>query len=387
VDINKILQPEIQQFIEENMHSDLVQMVFSGSPFDGVSIQDIVQQIRGRKIAEKKFPTLLKSDIIFPPRINLEQTSSEVTAHFKSSIFSGEKLLDLTCGFGIDAFYISKKFKDIYLVEKNKNLLEIVKYNFKSLKLSNIKYFNIDIDAFLKNNNQKFSLIYIDPSRRDSNNRKKFLLKDLSPNILELQNKLLNRTEKIAIKLSPLIDLSLLISQINNIFDIYIIAVKNEVKEVLCILNCEAKNTQNDIKLKIYNLKSDEPSVEISLDDIKFCKPSFGELQEFLYIPNNALIKSGAFGYISKNYKLQKLHPNTHLFTSNELIENFPGRKVRVKQINTKNIKKGANFNIISKNYPLSTEEIKQKYKIKNGGDKYIIFTQSQKGKIILESI
>jgi len=387
VNINKILQPEVQRFIRENIHSDLVQLVLSGSPFREINIQDIAQQIKGIKIAKKKFPTFLEHNIIFAPHINLEQTSSESTARFKSNIFSGEKFLDLTCGFGVDAFYISENFKDTYLVEKNKYLLYIVKYNFKIFNKTNVKYFNTDINAFLANNHQKFSLIYIDPSRRDLANRKKFLLEDLSPNILNLQTELPKHANRIAIKLSPLIDLSLLISQINNVLEIYIIAVRNEVKEILCIIDYEIEISKDEIRLKLYNLESNEPPMEIYFNDTKLYKPSFGEPQEFLYVPNNSLIKSGAFGYISEYYKLKKLHPNTHIFTSDELVENFPGRKLKIKQISTKDIKKGTKFNIISKNHPLCTEGIKKKYGVKDGGNKYLIFTQSKKGKIILESI
>jgi len=384
--IDKILQTEVQRFIDENIHSDLIQILFSGSPFKNVSIQEIVQQIKGKRIAEKKFPSFLKDNIIFPPNINLEQTSSESTANFKSNLFSGESFLDLTSGFGIDSFFISKNFKHITLVEKNKSLLEIVKHNFKIFNKYNIKYFNIDADTFLKNNKEKFSLIYVDPSRRDFNNNKKFLLKDLSPNILEIQEKLLEHTSNVAIKLSPLIDLYMLVSQINNISEIHVIAVKNDVKEVLCIIDSTIQISNDKIKLKLHNLESNEPSIELHFKDIKNYKPFIGEPLEFLYIPNNAVMKSNAFGYISKNYNLQKLHPNTHLFTSSESIENFPGRKLKIRQISPKEIKKGTRYNIISKNYPLKAEEIKKKYMIKDGGEKYIIFTQSQRGLVVLES-
>jgi len=387
MNIEKILQPEIQRFIDENMSVDLVQLILSGSPFEDISIQEIVCQIKGKLVAKKKFPKFLKKNIIFPPNINLQQTSSESTAVFKSNIFSGESLLDLTCGFGIDSFYMSEKFKHITLVENNNDLLEITKHNFKIFNKTNVEYFNFDANKFLMNNNQQFSLIYIDPSRRDSQNRKKIFLKDLSPNILEIQDELFKHTDRVVIKLSPLIDLSVIISQLKNISEIFVVALKNEVKEVLCVLNGDMQNLNTNIKLKIYNLESFEPYLEVYINEINKYKPSFGEPLDFLYIPNNAVIKSNIFGYISQRYDLQKLHPNTHLFTSDESIENFPGRKIKIKQINAKDIKKDSKFNVISKNYPIRAEEIKKKYNIKDGGNKYLIFTQSIKGKVILESI
>ncbi|WP_407484166.1 class I SAM-dependent methyltransferase [Elizabethkingia meningoseptica] len=384
MEFDNILQPEVQQFIKENTRQDLTKLLLSGSPFEHVSIQEIAQQVKGRQAAEKKFPFLLQEGIIFPPQLNLEQASSEATASFKANLFSGESLLDLTCGYGIDAYYISKNFNTATLVEQNEKLLQIVAHNWLILNKINTCYLNLDLNDFLAQNKQQFSLIYLDPARRDSHNRKKFLLEDLSPNIMEIQDSLLKFSDKIVVKLSPLMDISMLISQIPGISEIHIIAVKNEVKELLIIIE---KNIQSEAVLKIHNLETEEPSVEIPLSSLQQAQPIYGEPQQYLYIPNNALLKAGAFNFIAAHYDIQKLHPNTHLYTADHKIENFPGRVLEITTVEAKKIEKGEKFNIISKNYPLTPDEIKKKYKIKDGGNQYLIFTQSGKGKIILKSI
>ncbi|AQW92187.1 class I SAM-dependent methyltransferase [Elizabethkingia anophelis] len=384
MEFSHILRPEVQQFIKDNSRQDLTKLLLSGSPFSDVNIQEIAQQIKGRQAAEKKFPFLLQDGIVFPPQLNLEQASSEITAAFKASLFSGESLLDLTSGFGIDAYYLSANFNQTTLVEQNENLLDIVTHNWLILNKINTFYLNLNLSEFLEKNDQKFSLIYLDPARRDTHNRKKFLLEDLSPDITEIQNKLFEFTDKVVVKLSPLMDISMLVSQVTGISEIYIIAVKNEVKELLIVIE---KDFNQSPTVKIHNLESNEPSLDVTFSTIQQSKPVFGEASEYLYIPNNAVLKSGAFNFISEHYNLEKLHPNTHLYTSPDFIENFPGRVLKVVTVEAKKIEKGERFNIISKNYPLTPDEIKKKYKIKDGGNQYLIFTQSQKGKIILKSI
>lgn len=179
-------------------------------------------------------------------------------------------------------------------------------------------------------------------------------------------------------------DISMLVSQVSGISEIYIIGVKNEVKELLIVIE---KDFNQSPTVKIHNLESNEPSLDVTFSTIQQSKPIFGEASEYLYIPNNAVLKSGAFNFISEYYNLEKLHPNTHLYTSPDFIEYFPGRVLKVVTVEAKKIEKGERFNIISKNYPLTPDEIKKKYKIKDGGNQYLIFTQSQKGKIILKSI
>lgn len=366
---------KIRVFVAKYKDADLHSLLLKKSPFPEVSMQELVQQIKGRKVAEKKFPFLNQENIIFPPNLNLEQASSQDTADFKKQFFKGKKFIDLTCGFGIDAYFLSQNFEEITLIEQNTELLDIVKHNWEVLGRK-ANFINQKLEDFLKNNKEKFDLIYLDPARRDNHNRKVFLLEDLSPNIIEIQEQLSDISTEILIKLSPLIDIQHLISSFQNIYKIWIIAVKNDVKEVLVYL----KKTENQPEIFCINLQSSEPEFHFNLDDEKNCQSEFSTPKKYIYIPNNSVLKSGAFNLVSEKFGLKKLHQNTHIYTSEEKIEHFPGRIFETEEINSKAIKKGEQFNIITKNFPLKPEEIKKKYKIKDGGNQYLIAVKSLSG-------
>jgi 16S rRNA G966 N2-methylase RsmD len=378
-----ILHQEVQNYIDANLNSDLHSLLLKKSPFSDVSMQEIVQQIKGKQVAQKKFPFLLKEGIVFPPQLSLEQSSSDKTAVYKSKILKGKKFIDLTSGFGIDAYYLSQNFDEIILVEQNHELLKIVEHNWEILG-KRAKFINQKLEDFLDQNSETFDVIYIDPGRRDNNKNKVFLLEDLSPNILEIQEKLLSISKEVVIKLSPLIDLKYLISVLKNISRIDIIAVKNDVKEVVVFLSNEGSEK---INCHCINLESEESDFVFEFGSEENAQSEFSEPEKFIYIPNNTILKAGIFNLISEKFNLKKLHPNTHLYTSENRINDFPGRIFEMEVIDSKQIKKKEQFNIISKNYPLKPEEIKRKYGLKDGGNDYIIFTQSKKGKLILKSV
>ncbi|GIJ92933.1 hypothetical protein CAPN002_01510 [Capnocytophaga stomatis] len=376
-----ILDRKIQDFITENLNTNISDLLLKKPVFEGISNKYLAQQIIGRNTASKKFPFLNQPDILFPPQLNLEQASSQQTGEFKSVGMQGKRFLDLTCGLGIDAFFLSENFEEVHLVEQNPELLKLVQHNWLILGRK-ANFHQQSLHEFLEKNSEKFDLIFIDPARRDENNKKKFLLEELSPNLLEIQSALWKITDRILIKLSPLIDLKYLLSALSNIERIDIVAVKNEVKEVLVLQN--QHKTDNKILCRCVNLGSNEPMFSFFFEDAENVAISFSAPKEYIYIPNNSLLKSGAFNLISKYFGLQKLHPNTHLYTSEQINLNFPGRILKSEVISTKSIEKGGKYNIISKNHPLSADEIKKKYKLKDGGNKYLIFTQSNKGKEVI---
>lgn len=386
MDFSKLISSDIQNYINQNLNSDLNKLLLKKSPFSDVSMQEIVQQIKGRKTAEKKFPFLTKEGIVFPPNLNLEQASSQSTAEYKAQNLNGKSFLDLTCGFGIDAYFLSKNFDEVTLIEQNSELISIVENNWKTLG-SKANFINENLEKFLENSQQKFDVIYLDPARRDQQNKKKFLLEDLSPNLLEIEEKLHSISDKIIVKLSPLIDISYLISELKNITEIQIIAVRNEVKELLLIIDKQDASFElQDVSIRCVNLESEEPEFLFKFNDEKSANSEFSESSNFLYIPNNSILKAGAFNIISEKFGLKKLHPNTHFYTSEHKIEDFPGRVLEIEKIDAKDLKKGEKYNLVSKNYPLKPEEIKKKYKLNDGGNHYLIFTQSVYGKEILRS-
>lgn len=383
--ISKIISPEVQAYIEKNINTDISKFLLTKSPFSEINQQIIAQQIKGKKVAQKKFPFLNQENIVFPPNLNLEQASSEETASYKASLVEGKSYLDLTTGFGIDSFFISQSFEEITLVEQNSELLEIVKHNWSILNRK-AEFINQNSVSFIETIQQPKDWVFIDPARRDIQNKKKFLLEDLSPNILEIQGYFPKIGKKIMIKLSPLIDLKYLISNIQNLTEIHIIGVKNEVKEVLLIIDT-TNIISSDIKCICVNLKTEENNFSFNFNELNESESSYLNPLEFIYIPNNSILKSGAFNLISTKFNLKKLDKNTHIYTSKDLVDDFPGRVFEAKTIDPKSIKKGESYNIISKNHPLSPEEIKKKYKLKDGGNRYLIFTQALSKKIIIETL
>lgn len=380
----KLISKEVQKYLNANLKADLHSFLLKKSPFENVSVQEIAQQIKGKQIAEKKFPFLLKDGILFPPHLNLEQASSQSTAEYKSELVTGDSFIDLTSGLGIDAYFLSQNFKNVILIEQNKELLDLVEHNWTILNRK-ANFINQQLEDFLETNNQKFDVVYLDPARRDDKKNKVFLLQDLSPNILEIQNKLLEIGKTVIIKLSPLIDLKYLISELPNIYRIDIVGIKNEVKEVLIFLSKDVLN--ENLEIKCINLESKESTFISNFENENNSRTDYFEPLNYLYIPNNSILKAGFFNSITEKFNVKKLHTNTHLYTSTEKIIDFPGRILEIKEVNSKDLKKGEQYNIISKNYPLKPEEIKKKYKLKDGGNQYLIFTQSQKGKIILKSV
>lgn len=378
-----LLSNDVQNFIENNFNSDLHALLLKRSPFADVSMAEIAQQIKGRKVAERKFPFLNKLGIIFPPNLNLEQASSQSTAEYKAQGLAGEKFVDLTSGFGIDAYFLGENFSEVYLIEKNPELIDTVRFNWNLLSRQ-ANFINDDLETFLANNSLYFDLIYLDPARRDANMNKKFLLEDLSPNLLEILPQLLQISAKILVKLSPLTDISYLISVIPDLTKIQIIAVRNDVKEL--VLTILPGSEPKDVQIECVNLESSDANLIFNFKDEKASAASYSDVQQYIYLPNSAVLKAGAFSLVSNFFSINKLHPNSHVYTSDVMIPNFPGRILKVEKMEAKQIKKGEKFNIISKNYPLSPEQIKAKYKVKDGGSQYLIFTQTVSGKVILKS-
>ncbi len=379
----ELLKSDVQTYLKEHTDANLAALMLKKSPFPKVSMRELVVQIKGRQVAKKKYPFLLKEGIVFPEHLNLEQSSSMATAQHKSVGLEGNRFVDLTCGFGIDAYFLSRGFKSVDLVERNSALLEIVKHNWSVLNRE-AQFIESDLQSFLLNSQQVYDLIYLDPARRDSKKNKVFLLEDLSPNLLEIQKDLLRRSKKVLIKLSPLIDLTYLNEVLEGLIQIEIIALKNEVKEVLVTLG--QKESNPELLYKCVNLESNEPDFVFTQSQ-KLLPAQYSEPLAYLYIPNNAILKSGAFSLVASRFELKKLAPNTHLYTSNKKLTGFPGRILRVEPIEPTTLSKNSQFNIISKNYPLKPQELKVKYKLKDGGEHYLIFTESVGGKIVLKSI
>ncbi|WBL27284.1 class I SAM-dependent methyltransferase [Zunongwangia sp. HGR-M22] len=383
----ELLKPEVQQFVNENLRADISKLVLKGSPFEKISAAELATQISGRKIAERKLPVWFENEhILYPPKLNLEQTSSQITAEYKASLVSGKRLADLTGGFGIDSYFFAKNVENLFYNELNKNLAKIVQHNYKALKVENIEVNSGDGLPFLRTKELKFDWIYLDPARRDDHGGKVFRLADCTPDVVENLQLLFEKSDHILIKTSPLLDLKLGISELKSVAEIHIVAVENEVKELLWILK---KDSTSTVKIITKNFsKKDDQNFQTILDEEE--QPSYSLPENYLYEPNAAIMKSQLFGKLSNKFEVKKLHQNSHLFTSEKNI-NFPGRKFQITEIiafGSKELKKkfkGKKANISTRNFPMDVLSIKKKYNIKDGGNDYLFFiTNLKEEKIVI---
>ncbi|MDK7375438.1 MULTISPECIES: RsmD family RNA methyltransferase [Weeksella] len=375
-----ILDPEFQRYLASIHHENHQRISLSKSPFPSISAAEIAQQLKGRQIAQKKFPLLFHTPgIYYPPTINLEQASSEATANYKASLVKGENIIDLTAGFGMDSLAFSSTFEKVIHVEKNQSLSQIVASNAHTLE-ANLACFEGDFQTYFSRfPQQQFDCIYLDPARRNSIGRK-FILKELEPNILDYLSDFWTRTNQLMVKLSPLLDLSATIIQVEHIKEIHLVAVKNEMKELLLYLD---RNTNhNNPKIVCVNLQTNQEKFCYWYEEEPNTRVQLSEAQKYLYEPNAAIMKAGAFKLLSQRFPIYKLHQNTHLYTSEKIIENFPGKVFEIirKIENPKKEITGQKANVLVRNYNQSIDNLKKKFKIKDGGDQTIIFCQTVEG-------
>ncbi|WP_317195441.1 THUMP-like domain-containing protein [Zobellia russellii] len=348
--------------------------------FEEISNRELAEQLESKKKCEKKLPTwFFSTNIYYPNKLNIEQTSSEITAKYKADLVSGKSLVDVTGGLGVDSYFFSQKIDQVHHCELDENLSEIATHNFKILNINNVITHAENGLDFLQKLKSRIDWVYIDPSRRGDLKQRVFLLSDCLPNVVKNLNLLFSKSENILIKTAPLLDISAGINELDYIKEIHVIALDNDVKELLWVLK---KGYQGSIKVKTINktAKQDQ-GFDFELHAEKDAISEFSEPLTYLYEPNAAILKSGAFKIIGQATQLKKLHTNTHLYTSDSLID-FPGRRFKIEHIfpyNKSALKKAdiKNANITTRNFPESVDTIRKKMKIKDGGQIYLFFTKN----------
>lgn len=380
-------------------------LLLQAKKYPNLNIPDLVLQIKARQKAKIKLPEWFENEeIIFPKMLSVEQCSSEITAKFKASLISGETLIDLTGGMGVDVAYMSKNFKNTFYFEQNIDLLSLTKYNFEQLGINNVSFLEGNsveklAESTLFDSKQiQSTWIYLDPHRRDDSGSKVFRLQDCEPNILVIRNLLFKYTNNILLKASPMLDIDLAILDLGNVSQVYVIAVENEVKEVLFHINKPMLNdsltttTNNEVILNAVNLTKQKSTIlSFTKSEEKNASIILGTPKQYLYEPNAAIMKSGGFRYIAQHFNLQKIAPHSHLYTSDELIENFQGRIfkiVAVCKLDKKEILKHLSenkANITIRNFPLTVQQIRNKLKLSDGGSEYLFATtDAQNQKIVV---
>lgn len=375
-ELNKIHEIEISnQDISSNLSID----------------KKIRHQVLSRKKIHKKLPTFYNcKEIIYPVSLSLEQSSSEITANYKANLVKGKTFIDLTTGMGIDSHFFAKQFKKGILIERNTELAEIDLHNYFVLNQTNVEIaVGIDSIDFINQFTEKVDLIYVDPARRNEQGNKVVSLTEYEPNVVSILDKLFEISSTILIKTSPLLDISKAIAELKFVKQVHVISIENECKELVFLLE---KNFIDEIKIITINFdKKGNQVFEYLLKDEKESHSEFSEPLKYLFEPNASIMKAGAFKIIGQQLGLNKLHQHTHLYTSRKLIDNFPGRIFKIDNISKFDKKEIVKIipemkaNITVRNFPLSTNDVKKKLEIKDGGDVYLFVTTNFKNeKVVL---
>lgn len=369
------------EYIKYHLNDDPTRLCLQSNKMEDPDFRAAVEQIAIRKQIKNKLPEWYGNlDLVFPSGIAAEQCSSELTAKYKQRFVNGGTIMDITGGMGVDLYYMSKGTKSAVYIEKFDKYCEAAEWNFNTLHSSNICIVKADSTTFLPQWEEPLELIYADPARRNEYNRRVYALEECEPNIFSCKDLLLRKAKYVLIKVSPMADIKHLLALLPEIKEVHILSVRNECKEVLLLLS---NNTNLSAPL-IYcvNLDTEEKPFVFCYSEEDVLPLLCSSPAEYLYEPNTSILKSGAFKSISESYGVKQLHPNSHLYTSNHLISDFPGRIFTVTGVfplGGKKKKKIARLfpkaNLSCRNFPLDVKQLRKQIGIKDGGDVYLFAT------------
>ena len=375
---------DTKQFIKDHLHDDIRELALKYHSNAKVDMALALRQIEARQLLKDKVPSWSANEnLLFPPHLSIEQCSSEATALYKASLLQGNTFIDLTGGLGVDCFYISHNFQHIDYVEQNPELCALATHNFSSLREGTTKQsilvHNESAENYLKNC-KPVDCIFIDPARRDTYGRKTVSIADCTPNVIELQDALLQKSRHVMLKLSPMLDINQALRELHSVKEIHIVAVANECKELLLILE---PDYNEDPVFSCVNLQSAHPSISFTQKEERNASLRLAsEVSQYLYEPNAALMKGGCFRLLSQRYDLFKLHRNSHLYSSENLIPDFPGRIFQVvgwapfnKKLRQTLLAGVEKASIATRNFPLSVAELRKIWKITDGDEVFLFAT------------
>lgn len=385
-----------EEYIDKHSNDDVRKLALSHIP-DGVDALWCMQQIEGRQLAKKKLPLWAQTrGLWFPPKLAMEQCSSEHAAQYKlhavERLLADKKerntLVDLTGGFGVDFSFIASVFRNAVYVEKQPELCKIAEHNFSLLGIDHVEVICADSISYLQSCQSNISLVYLDPARRDEAKRKMVALEDCSPNVVEMQDTLLDKAALVMMKLSPMLDISMALRKLGSVTELHVVSVRGECKELLLILS-KSKSVPT---IHCVNLETTDPEVvhpigEDSKQQAKLCD----EMGNYLYEPNASVLKAGVQDDVARSHNLLKLHNDSHLYTCNEWRDDYPGRSFKVvdscgfgKHGLRRMLSDIRQANITVRNFPATADELHKKLKLKDGGDIYLFATTMANGQHIL---
>ena len=375
------ISSETLLFIEQNSRADVRTLALQAKKYPQVDMAMAVVQIAGRQIAKVKLPSWHRTEgLLYPKHLSMEQCSSEVTALYKASLVEGDSFADLTGGFGIDCSFLSQKFKKADYVERQAELCELASHNFPLLGLD-IDVHHADGVEYLKRMDP-VDCLFLDPARRDGHGGKTVAISDCEPDVSALEDLLVEKAKTVMVKLSPMLDLSLALKTLKYVREVHIVSVNNECKELLLIL--QKQSISPDISIHCEHIVNDLHQHFVFTQEQERTSdcPLASAVEAYLYEPNASILKAGAYRSLTQAYPCCKLHVSSHLYTSPNYIEDFPGRSFKVEAISGFGKKDLKTFlqgmekaNLTIRNFPSSVAELRKRLKLKEGGEDYLFAT------------
>ena len=372
------LNETTRQFIRENLNADVPTLALKKAPV-GTDFSLALRQIEARQLLRKKVPSWSENeDLLFPVHLSIEQCSSEASAQYKAGLVQGQTFADLTGGLGVDTYFIAQHFQQADYIEQQAELCDLARHNFTVLK-ANVKVWSETAEDYLNHCEPK-DCIFLDPARRDAYGRKTVSISDCTPDVAALQDKLLKKALVVMIKLSPMLDISKALEELRYVKEVHVVAVSNECKELDVILE---RGYEGEPQFVCVNLLTTQPELCFTQAEERNCPSRLAEgVMNYLYEPNPAMMKAGCFKLLTERFDVYKLHKNSNLYTSEQLIPDFPGRifeveawapyTKKVKQTLLSDVEKAS---IAVRNFPLSVAELRKSLKIADGDETYLFAT------------
>ena len=392
----KELSEETRRFVEAHRGEDVRALALQAGKYPGVDMPEAVVQIAGWQISRKKIPSWADvPGLFYPKHLSMEQCSSELTARYKASLAEGDSFADLTAGFGVDFSFIARRFRQADYVERQEELCRLAAHNFPLLGLGHVRIHCADALAYLEQM-EPVDCLFLDPARRDGHGGKTVAIADCEPDICALEPLLVEKGRTVMIKLSPMLDIASALRDLTCVRRIHVIAAGGECKELLLVLRRqpdEAEREAGEAIITCVQLTDDGLSQSLSFtysEERAADCPMADSVGLYLYEPGASLLKAGAYRLLASRCGVRKLHPNSHLYTSEEKVD-FPGRRFRVDAVSGFGKKESKTFlsavekaNLTVRNFPSSVAELRKKLKLKEGGDVYIFATTLNDGRRVL---
>jgi len=371
-----------KQFIRENLNADVPTLALKKAPV-GTDFSLALRQIEARQLLKKKVPSWsANEELLFPAHLSIEQCSSEASAKYKAGLMQGKSFADLTGGLGIDTYFISQHFQQADYVERQVELCDLARHNFAALG-SQVEILNETAEDYLKHCGAK-DYIFIDPARRDAFGRKTVSIADCTPDVVAIQDLLLEKASRVMVKLSPMLDITKALEELHHVHEVHVVAVANECKELDFVME---RGYEGEVQCVCAHLLTLQPEVRFLLEEERRGATPLAEtVMRYLYEPNPAVMKAGGYKTVAERYGVLKLHKNSNLFTSDILVADFPGRIFEVeafapfnKRVKQTLLSEVDNASIAVRNFPLTVAELRKTLKI-GDGDGFYLFATTLKG-------